>query len=237
LNAAFIAALVAAAVSLKAPLEDAAKQFDAASPGEDITFTFGSSGQIAAQIEQGAPVDLFVSASSVEVERLEGSGRIDPGTRAVLAGNRLVVVVPGGPPARSLAASSTRGSGVSRSETSRPFRPVATRGKRSSRRIFSPASRRGSSTRRTCSRWSTSSRARRRTRDSSMRPTFRSRATRSTSRSRFRRGCTRPSSPRRRLCRTRGVRARAFLAYLTSCKGRSLFVEHGFTEPTVPATK
>jgi molybdate transport system substrate-binding protein len=93
MHAAWIAALVAAAVSLKVPLEDAAKQFDAASPGEDITFTFGSSGQLAAQIEQGAPVDLFVSASSVEMERLQGSGRIDPATRAVVAGNRLVVVV------------------------------------------------------------------------------------------------------------------------------------------------
>lgn len=103
MNAALIAALVAAAISLKAPLEDAAKQFDAAAPGEDITFTFGSSGQLAAQIEQGGPVDLFVSASSVEVERLEGSGRIDPGTRAVIAGNRLVVVVPRGtPPPESL---------------------------------------------------------------------------------------------------------------------------------------
>jgi molybdate transport system substrate-binding protein len=101
LNAALIGALVAAAVSLKAPLEDAAKQFNAISPGEEITFTFGSSGQLAAQIEQGAPVDLFVSASSVDMDRLAGSRRIDSGTRAVVAGNRLVVVVPRGvaPPA------------------------------------------------------------------------------------------------------------------------------------------
>ncbi len=101
MNAAWIAALVAAAVSLKAPLEHAAKEFNTISPGEEITFTFGSSGQLAAQIEQGAPVDLFVSASPVDVDRLAAAHRIEPATRAVIAGNRLVVVVPRGtaPPA------------------------------------------------------------------------------------------------------------------------------------------
>jgi molybdate transport system substrate-binding protein len=91
-----LAALVAAAISLKAPLEDAAKQFGAASPGEEITFTFGSSGQLAVQIEQGALADLFISASPVDVDRLAEAHRIEPGTRAVIAGNRLVVVVPKG---------------------------------------------------------------------------------------------------------------------------------------------
>lgn len=95
------AVLVAAAISLKAPLEDAAQRFTAASPGEPITFTFGSSGQLAAQIEQGAPVDLFVSASPVDMERAVAARRIDGVTRVAIAGNRLVVVVPKGtePPA------------------------------------------------------------------------------------------------------------------------------------------
>ena len=90
------AALVAAAISLKAPLEDAARRFGAASPGAAIAFTFGSSGQLASQIEHGAPVDVFVGASPVEIERLALGGRLDLATRAALAGNRLVVVVPRG---------------------------------------------------------------------------------------------------------------------------------------------
>ncbi len=90
------AVLVAAAISLKAPLEDAARQFGATSPGETIAFTFGSSGQLAAQIENGAPVDLFVSASPVELERLAIGERIERETRTTLAGNRLVIVVPPG---------------------------------------------------------------------------------------------------------------------------------------------
>jgi molybdate transport system substrate-binding protein len=104
MSSALLAALVAAAISLKAPLEDAAKQFATASPGEEVTFTFGSSGQLAAQIEQGAPVDLFVSASPVDVDRLAAAHRIEIATRAAIAGNRLVVVVPRGTkPPESLA--------------------------------------------------------------------------------------------------------------------------------------
>jgi molybdate transport system substrate-binding protein len=90
------AVLVAAAISLKAPLEDAARRFAATSPGEPIAFNFGSSGQLAAQIEQGAPVDLFVAASPVEIERLAIGEHLDRETRTAVAENRLVVVVPRG---------------------------------------------------------------------------------------------------------------------------------------------
>lgn len=96
MDAVIAAVLVAAAISVKAPLDDAAQRFGATSPGEPIAFTFGSSGQLASQIEHGAPVDLFISASPVETERLAIGGRIDLATRTTLAGNRLVVVVPRG---------------------------------------------------------------------------------------------------------------------------------------------
>jgi len=96
MNAAFIVVLVSAAISLKAPLTEAARQFDASSPGEPVTFTFGSSGELAAQIEQGAPVDVFLSASPVDMERVAAAGRIDLATRVAIAGNRLVVIVPRG---------------------------------------------------------------------------------------------------------------------------------------------
>jgi molybdate transport system substrate-binding protein len=95
------AVLVAAAISLKVPLQDAARQFGAHSPGDAITFTFGSSGELAAQIEHGAPVDMFVSASPVDMERVAVALRIDVVTCVAIAGNRLVVVIPRGkaPPA------------------------------------------------------------------------------------------------------------------------------------------
>jgi molybdate transport system substrate-binding protein len=90
------AALVAAAISLKAPLEEAAGRFADLNPGEPVTFTYGGSGLLAQQVEQGAPVDLFISASPDEIERLVVARRIDPGSCALVAGNRLVVVVPRG---------------------------------------------------------------------------------------------------------------------------------------------
>jgi molybdate transport system substrate-binding protein len=80
------------------PLEDASKQFAAASPGEEITFNFGGSGQLAAQIEQGAPADLFIAASPAEIERLAAAGKIDSASRATIAGNHLVVITHGGGP-------------------------------------------------------------------------------------------------------------------------------------------
>jgi molybdate transport system substrate-binding protein len=96
MSASLVAVLVSAAISLKAPLEDAAKKFQEDVPGEEIAFAFGASGQLAAQIDQGAPVDLFVSAAPADIERLVVAHRLDAATRTLLAGNRLVVVVPRG---------------------------------------------------------------------------------------------------------------------------------------------
>jgi molybdate transport system substrate-binding protein len=94
--AALLAVLVSAAISLKGPLTEAAKQFDASFPGEPVTFTFGGSGELAAQIVSGAPVDVFFSASPVDMERVAAAGRIEVATRVAIARNRLVVIVPAG---------------------------------------------------------------------------------------------------------------------------------------------
>ena len=94
MNPTLLAALVTAAVSLKAPLEDASAKFAATQPGMAITFSFGSSGQLAAQIGQGAPADLFLSASPAEMDRLAAASKIDKASRVAVAGNRMVVIVP-----------------------------------------------------------------------------------------------------------------------------------------------
>jgi len=48
------------------------------------------------QIEQGAPVDIFISASPKEMDSLESQGLLLPSTRKNLAKNSVVLIVPAG---------------------------------------------------------------------------------------------------------------------------------------------
>src|SRR5699024_10612248 len=50
------------------------------------------SGTLAQQIQQGAPVDLFISANAEWMDKLEQSGDIHPATREVLVNNELVLI-------------------------------------------------------------------------------------------------------------------------------------------------
>jgi molybdate transport system substrate-binding protein len=94
--------LVSAASSLEGAMWEAAARFEATHVGAAAAVNAAASGVLMRQIEQGAPVDLFVSASREEIERLEQAGRIEKGIARPLASNRLVIVVPPGnrPPDR-----------------------------------------------------------------------------------------------------------------------------------------
>ncbi len=59
--------------------------------GVRLVFNFGSSGQLAQQIEQGAPVDLFFSANRGYVDELVSAGLVDPVDADAYARGRLVV--------------------------------------------------------------------------------------------------------------------------------------------------
>jgi len=61
--------------------------------GDDVEFHFAGSSELAVQIENGAPADLFVSADAAKVDALAADGRIVAGTRRELLSNRLVIVV------------------------------------------------------------------------------------------------------------------------------------------------
>jgi molybdate transport system substrate-binding protein len=60
----------------------------------DFRENFGSSGTLAGQIEQGAPVEVFLSAASQPMNELEAKGLIDAGTRRNLLRNTLVLIAP-----------------------------------------------------------------------------------------------------------------------------------------------
>lgn len=62
--------------------------------GTEVTTVFGSSGNLAAQIRNGAPADVFISANEFFVDDLVSAGRIDPATRVEVAVGRLALVVP-----------------------------------------------------------------------------------------------------------------------------------------------
>lgn len=84
---------VSTAVSLKEAMEAVAPAFEKSS-GEKVQFTFGSSGQLAAQIQNGAPVDVFISAANKQVDDLSKANLLDDATRRVIAGNTLVLIAP-----------------------------------------------------------------------------------------------------------------------------------------------
>ena len=81
---------VSSASSLSDVLQDAATQFQAEHPTINIQFNFGASGSLKEQIEQGAPVDLFLSASSEKYEELVNEQLIDNSVN--LASNEIVLI-------------------------------------------------------------------------------------------------------------------------------------------------
>ena len=85
-------------VSVAASVQDAMKDIQAAyqetAPKVTITYNFGSSGSLAQQIAQGAPVDVYLSASPQWMDDLAAKGEILDGSRQALLQNALVLVVP-----------------------------------------------------------------------------------------------------------------------------------------------
>src|SRR5947208_14808144 len=84
---------VSAAVSLKDAFTEIGQLYEQR-PGTRIRFNFGASGILQKQIEQGAPVDVFASASAQQMDALVVAGLILTDTRRDFARNTLVLIVP-----------------------------------------------------------------------------------------------------------------------------------------------
>lgn len=82
---------VAAASDLQGAFAEVGRHFEAET-GARVVFQFGSSGTLARQIEQGAPVDLFASASEEYVRDLVAGEAAIPETQALYALGRIVLV-------------------------------------------------------------------------------------------------------------------------------------------------
>jgi molybdate transport system substrate-binding protein len=87
-----VALKVAAASDLQAALPVLSERFRQAH-GIEIVPVFGSSGQLAQQIEQGAPYDVFLSANKAFVEKLAAKGAVKADSVTPYAQGLLVLVV------------------------------------------------------------------------------------------------------------------------------------------------
>jgi molybdate transport system substrate-binding protein len=84
---------VFAAASLKPVFTRLAADFEAAHPGSKVLLNFAGSSDLATQISQGAPADVFASADSATMAKLADAGLL-AGTPTDFATNTLVIAVP-----------------------------------------------------------------------------------------------------------------------------------------------
>jgi molybdate transport system substrate-binding protein len=89
---------VYAAASLRDAIETSASAYRIDVPAATLTVSTDSSAALRAQIEQGAPADVFLSADTTNAQRLVDSGLTD-GPAVPFAANTLVVIVPTDNPA------------------------------------------------------------------------------------------------------------------------------------------
>jgi molybdate transport system substrate-binding protein len=102
---------VFAAASLKKPFTQIGTQFEKAHPGTTVTFSFAGSSDLVAQIQQGAPADVFASADEANMQKLTDDDLTgsDP---VAFASNTLEIAVPPGNPAGIKTFQDLAGSGV-----------------------------------------------------------------------------------------------------------------------------
>lgn len=86
--------VVFAAASLKTALDGVATDFETAT-GHSVTVSYAGSNALAKQIIEGAPADIFISASIPWMDEVERAGMVTAGTRRDLLGNSLVLIATG----------------------------------------------------------------------------------------------------------------------------------------------
>jgi molybdate transport system substrate-binding protein len=88
---------VSAAASLTEAFTTIGTLFQKKYKGTTVTFNFGSSGALELQIAQGAPADVFASADTDNMTKLQTAGKATP-PAPIFARNRLVIVTKKGNP-------------------------------------------------------------------------------------------------------------------------------------------
>lgn len=86
--------LVSAAASLKDSLAEIKTAYEGKNSNVKLTFTFGASGALQQQIENGAQVDVFISAATKQMDALKDKGLLLDETRREFLQNEVVLIVP-----------------------------------------------------------------------------------------------------------------------------------------------
>lgn len=85
--------LVFAAASLREAFDEIAARFEATHPGVDVDLHLAGTSQLAFQIEEGAPADVFASADLASMDRVVAHGCV-VGEPRDFARNELAIVTP-----------------------------------------------------------------------------------------------------------------------------------------------
>jgi len=83
---------ISAAASLTDALTELKKAYENENGNIDLMLNFGSSRKLAAQIEQGAPADIFLSASEEDMDNMERKGLIIESSIVDFATNSIVLI-------------------------------------------------------------------------------------------------------------------------------------------------
>jgi molybdate transport system substrate-binding protein len=86
--------IIFSAASLTEAFTDLGQAFEAERAGTEVVLNFAGSQQLAQQLSQGAPADLFASADERQMTAVIETGRITDGSEQIFATNKLVVIFP-----------------------------------------------------------------------------------------------------------------------------------------------
>lgn len=85
---------ILAAASLTDVCDELKTRFENENPNITVNISYGGSGALQTQIEEGAPADVFISAATKQMTALDEEGLMDSDTIVQLLENKVVLVVP-----------------------------------------------------------------------------------------------------------------------------------------------
>ena len=85
---------ILAAASLTDVCDELKAQFEEQNPSVTISISYGGSGALQTQIEEGAPADVFMSAAMKQMTALDEEGLMDSDSIVQLLENKVVMIVP-----------------------------------------------------------------------------------------------------------------------------------------------